>query len=174
MPKGVEKDALGSYGNATGQANNAYNVANPIYTQEAKNPQGYSPQQMANMTTASLQSLGGANASAAGQGALQAARTNNAGGYQAAIDDAARGAGQQQSQNVLDLQNKSVGLQRQQQQEGLAGLAGIYSDANRTGQGYLSEADNAAQNNPWMKILLTGMQGASSAASAYMGAPGHK
>jgi hypothetical protein len=77
---GVKGDAFGSYGNATGQANNAFNVANPIYTQEATHPIGYTPQQTADLKTASADSLGGSNASAVGQGALLDARTNNAGG----------------------------------------------------------------------------------------------
>src|ERR1700748_228199 len=110
MPKGVEQNALANAGTAQGQSANAYNVANPVYTQEATNPQGYTPQQMANATTASLQNLGGTNSAAVGQGALQSARTNNAGGYAAAVDDAARNSQAQQSQNVLDLQNRNVML----------------------------------------------------------------
>ena len=169
MPKGVEKDALGGYGTASGQANNAYNVAAPIYTQMATNPQGYTPQQNANMLTASAQSLGGANASAVGEGALMAARTNNAGGYQGAVDDAMRNAQAQQSENALGIENKSALLARQQQQEGLAGLGSIYSDANSTARGYLGEADQAAQANPWMKILTTAMQGGAQAGAAAIG-----
>jgi hypothetical protein len=140
---GTKADALGSYGTATGQANNAYGVAAPIYQQMATNPQGLTPQQVANQTTASLQSLGGSNATAAGYGALASARTNNAGGYQAAIDDSARQAGAQQSQNVLGIQNQNAMLQRQQQQQGLAGLSNIYGTASQTGLGYLKEAEEA-------------------------------
>lgn len=140
---GVKSDALNSYGTVQGQANGAYGVANPIYQQMAQRPQGYTPQQMADQTTASLQSLGGANAAVAGEGALAAARTNNGGGYQAAIDDAARQSGAQQSQNVLGIQNQSDMLQRQQQQEGLQGLSNEYGTAGSLGLGYLNAANNA-------------------------------
>lgn len=169
MPKGVEQNALGAAGTAQGQSNNAYNVANPIYTQMATNPQGYTPQQQANMETASAQSLGGSNASAVGSGALQSARTNNAGGYQAAVDDAARSAGATQSQNTLGILNQSAALQRQQQQQGLQGLGNIYGDANKTGEGYLNEANQAAANNPYIKLLQSGFGAAGQAASAYLG-----
>lgn len=167
MPKGVEKDALGSYGTAQNQANSAYGVAAPIYQQMAQRPQGYTPQEMANQTTASLQSLGGSNSAAVGEGALASARTNNAGGYQAAIDDAARQSGAQQSENVLGIQNQSDALARQQQAEGLEGLSGIYSNANQTGQGYLKEAgDVGGMNNPWNQYGLQYMKSAMAAAAA--------
>lgn len=152
MPKGVEGQALNGYGTASGQATNAYNTAMPIYQQMATRPQGYTPQEMANRTTASLQSLGGANSAAAGEGALASARTNNAGGYQAAIDDAARQSGAQQSQNVLGIMDQSDALQRQQQQEGLQGLSNIYGEGNSAAQGYLNTADQAAAS-PWMTAL---------------------
>lgn len=140
---GVKQDAFAGLGNSQAQSNNAYNVANPIYTQMATSPQGYTPQQQANMETASAQSLGGSNASAVGSGALQSARTNNAGGYQAAVDDAARQAGAQQSQNTLGILNQSAALQRQQQQEGLNGLNGIYDTAGKNALGYLNLANQA-------------------------------
>jgi len=170
MPKGVEKDALANSGTATGQATNAYGVANPIYTQEAQHPQGLTPQQMADQQTAATQTLGGANASAAGQGALQAARTNNAGGYQAAIAEAARTAGATQSQDNLGIQNESDMLARQQQQQGLAGLNGIYNTGTQSATQNLGVADSAAANNPWMKILQSSIAGGSQAASSYLGA----
>jgi len=150
MPKGVEANALNNSANATGQANGAYNTVNSIYTQEALHPQGLTPQQIADQTTSSDQTLGGSNASAAGQGALTAARTNNAGGYQAAIAEAARQAGATRSQNNLGIQDQSAMLARQQQQQGLAGLNGIYNTGNSTGLGYLNTAENASAANDQM------------------------
>lgn len=163
---GVEKDALGGYGTASGQSGNAFNVANPIYTRMATNPTGYTPQQKADMLTASADSLGGSNASAVGQGALLAARTNNAGGYQGAVDDAFRNAQQQQSENALGVENKSALLAREQQEQGLAGLSGEYADANSTARGYLDTAEKAREYNPWMQILMAGMQGGAQMGSA--------
>jgi len=165
---GVKKDAFGSYGTATGQANGAFNTANPIYTQEAQRPQGYLPQEMADRITASNQTLGGANAAVAGESALASARTNNAGGYQAAIDDAARNASVTQSENNLGILNQSSALQRQQQQQGLEGLSNEYGTAGKLGQGYLDLA-NRAQPTFWQNLgqaaggdalsLLTGLGG---------------
>lgn len=167
---GVKRDAFGSYGTATGQAGNAYGIAAPIYQKMAQRPQGYLPQEMADRITASNQTLGGSNAAAAGEGALTAARTNNAGGYQAAIDDAARQSGAQQSENVLGVMNQSDALKRQQQQEGLEGLSGIYNDANRTGLGYLDLA-NQAKPTFWQNL---GSQAASDALQLATGMGGKK
>jgi hypothetical protein len=150
---GVKQDAFGSYGNATGQANNAYNVANPIYTQMAEHPQGFTPQEKANQLTASADALGGSNASAVGTGALTAARTNNAGGYAAAVDDAARNAAATQSDNALGIENKDAMLRRSQQAEGLSGLQNTYNDANKTGADYLDIA-NKAQPTFWQQMAL--------------------
>lgn len=165
---GVKGDALNNYGQATGQANNAYNIAAPIYGQMATNPTGYTAQQKANLTTASNQTLGGANSAAAGEGALASARTNNAGGYQAAIDDAARGASAQQSQNNLDIENQNVNLQNEHQQEGLEGLSGIYNTGSQTGLGYLNLANNAKPTF-WQNL---GSQAASDALDLITGKAG--
>lgn len=152
---GVEKDALAASGTAQNQAAGAYGTLNPIYTQEATNPQGFTQQQTANQLTASAQNLGGGVAADVGQGALLAARTNNAGGATAAIDAAAHGAQAQQSENALGVQNQSAMLARQQQQQGLAGLNGIYDDANRTGGDYLNTANSAAQAAAANKLAWT-------------------
>lgn len=151
---GVKGDALNSYGQATGQANNAYNIAAPIYGQMATNPTGYTAQQKANLTTASNQTLGGANSAAAGEGALASARTNNAGAYQAAIDDAARGASAQQSQNNLAIENQNVNLQNEHQQEGLQGLSNIYGTATGAANGYLKDAEDAPPSF-WQQLGTT-------------------
>jgi hypothetical protein len=168
---GVKGDAFGSYGTATGQADNAYGVAAPIYQQMAVRPQGYTPQQMADQVTASNQTLGGSNSAAVGEGALASARTNNAGGYQAAIDDAARESAAQQSENVLGIQNRSDMLQRQQQEEGLQGLSGIYNDANRTGLGYLDLA-NQAKPTYLQNLASTATDDALKAATSWGTKPG--
>lgn len=148
---GVKNDAFAGLGQAQGQADNAYNVTNPIYTQEAQHPMGLTPQQIADQTTASNQTLGGSNAAAAGEGALQAARTNNAGGYQAGIAETARQAGATQSQNNLGIQNESDMLARQQQQQGLAGLNGIYNTQSGDALNYLNTA-NAAKPTFWQNM----------------------
>jgi hypothetical protein len=163
---GVKADAFGSYGTATGQANGAFNVANPVYTQMATHPTGYTPQEIANQQTASNQTLGGANSAAVGEGALASARTNNAGGYQAAIDDAARNAGATQSQNNLGILNRSADLQRQQQEEGLQGLSNEYGTAGKLGQGYLDLA-NQAKPTFWQTLGMNAANDALAAATSW-------
>lgn len=148
---GVKNDAFAGLGQAQGQADNAYNTVNPIYTQEATHPMGLTPQQIADQRTASDQTLGGSDAAAAGEGARLAATTNNAGGYQAAIAEAARRAGQTQSQNNLGIDNESDMLARQQQQEGLAGLNGIYNTQSQDALSYLNTA-NAAKPTFWQNM----------------------
>jgi hypothetical protein len=140
---GVKTDAFAGYGTAAGQGGNAYNTIAPIYTQMAMRPQGLTPQQMANALTASGQSLGGSLSALVGQGALQAARTGNAGAYQAAMAEAARNAAQQGSQNALQLQLQNAQLQREQQAQGLRGLQDIYQLANQAGTQYLNIANQA-------------------------------
>lgn len=142
---GVEKNALANSGQAVDQATSAYNTVNPIYSKLASGTVGYTPQQMADEKTASEQSTGGGVSAAVGQGGLYAARTGNAGAPTAALDDAARNAGVTNSDNALDVQNRSDALATQNQRIGLSGLNGIYDDANSTGEGYLGIANNNQQ-----------------------------
>jgi hypothetical protein len=152
---GVEKNALNASANAGTQAQSAYNTVNPIYQRLATGSVGYTPTQKANMLTASGQSLGGAEAGVVGQGGLYAARTGNAGAATAAIDDSARQAMVQQSENALDVQNKDAQLASQNQRVGLAGLNDIYGDANRTGEGYLNTAEGASNARRQGKLNWT-------------------
>ena len=140
---GVKGDALAQYGTNTGEAASAYNTLSPIYTQMATNPQGFTPQQKANMLTASAQSLGGGVASAVGEGNLEAARTGNIGGYDVALDDAARNAARVQSGNALQVQNQDAQLADEHQREGLAGLDSLYGTSTGAGANYLQLANNA-------------------------------
>lgn len=140
---GVKADAIQQYGNSTGQAQSAYNTLDPIYSQWATNPQGLTPQQKSDMLTASGQSLGGGVAAATGEGNLDAARTGNEGAMAGALDDAARQAQVQQSQNALGVENQDAQLARRQQEMGVAGLDSIYNHAGDMGQSYLALANNA-------------------------------
>lgn len=142
---GVEKNALNASATAGGQAQSAYNSVNPIYAGMATGTQGYTPTEKANQLTASRQSLGGGVAADVGQAGLLAARTGNAGGTSAALDDAAHNAAVTQSGNALDVQNRSDALATQNQRVGLAGLNGIYNDANSTATNNLSTANSAQQ-----------------------------
>ena len=64
-----------------GQAASTSNILTPTLNQLATAAPGFGQQTVNNMNTAALQTAGGAAAGTVGQGNLQAARTNNAGGF---------------------------------------------------------------------------------------------
>lgn len=121
----------------------------PGLESEANNPTGYTPQEENNMLVAGEQGAGGANSGITGQANLTAARTRNAGGYGAALDEAARIKGRQLSQNALDVKNKSAELAQEKQgnaQKALAGIYGTDTDAMLKAMGLVPEDVNAAAN----------------------------
>lgn len=179
MPKGVAKDAFANAGtanNIAGQsianANNIYGGLEPTLQAEAAHPQGLTPQAKAAMNTAAQQSAGGGTAGAIGAGRLYASRTRNAGGAKAAIGQAVRGAGKNLSDAALNTEMTNAKMQQQNQQAGINGLQKL--NATETGAGEnalglsnkaLGIGEQADENNPYMKILLQGMQSAGQAAS---------
>lgn len=165
---GVESQALAGSGGAKSTAANAVGTINPIYSQLATGNVGYTPTQKADLLTASQQTLGGGQAAAAGAGGLYAARTGNAGGAAAAIDDSARNAMAQESQNSLDVENKDALLQQKNRDTGLQGLNDIYKTSTGAGVDYLNTANSsqqaaAARKLSWAKL---GLQTAGSLAGA--------
>ena len=181
MPKGVEKDQLANSGTAVGMANqananaaNIYGGLEPMLQAQAANPTGYTPAQVAMQNTAAMQSAGGANAAAVGGGGLYAARTHNAGAVPAAIGDSIRSTGQTLSDAAVGVQQRSAELAQHKQQQGLAGLGGLYDTELGAGQKdlglsneALSGADQSAANNPWTKIALQTLQSAGQVGSAF-------
>lgn len=150
MGKGANQQLIKNAG--TGQARSAdiggnaqslNNFLTPQLTQEATNPQGYTPQQLAYMNTASQQSLGGGAAATIGQANLTAARTRNAGGFQGAVGDANRATQRQASQNAVGIQAQQANLQQQQRQEALNGLQSLYGVDEQTALGYLNSSNSA-------------------------------
>jgi len=164
---GVKKDALGISGTASGQAGTAYGTLNPIYTQEATSPTGYTPQEKTNLLTSGQQSTGGSIAGAVGQGDLVAARTNNAGGYAPALDQAAREGMAQNSTNALSVENADAALKEKQRQEGIAGLNDIYNTGTGASIKALDVA-NSASVPFWKQFLMQGLKSGGDAASAYL------
>lgn len=128
-----------------GNANSTYSILTPTLSRMATNPQGFSPQTMANMNTAAEQSIGGATAGTVGQGNLQAARTNNAGGFQPAATQAAHDATAQLSDAALGIQNRNAMLQEQQRSQGLQGLQGLYDTNVGAGENALGLSNSALQ-----------------------------
>src|ERR1700677_5155453 len=111
MGKGANKQLLSNSGVAQSNSNEAQggatainNYLTPQLESEASDPQGFSPQQVAYMNTASQQSLVGGASATPGTADLEAARTRNAGGFQGAVGDADRSAEKQVSQDALGVQ----------------------------------------------------------------------
>jgi hypothetical protein len=127
----------------------------PTLESTLANPQGLSPADEAAMETGAMQSAGGANAGAVGQGSLLAARTKNAGTAQSAIADAARGAGENLSKNLLGIRSANAGLKQKQRSEALQGLEGLYGTTTGAGNTALGQvaplvqANTAAENASW-------------------------
>lgn len=111
------------------------------------------------MNTSAQQSAGGSNAGAAGQGALMAARTRNAGTADAAVAQSTRQSGANLSKAALGTSMANANLQQKQQQEGISGQEGLYGQdlgASARALGLsnqaLAGADKSSKQNPWTPI----------------------
>ncbi len=131
------KSAQGQSSTYTGDASSTGGVLSPLLTKMATNPQGFSQQDLANMNTAAMQSYGGSTAGVVGQANADAARTNNAGGYGAALDQSARDNAAGLSSAALGVQNANAGVKLQQQQQGIQGLQGLYGTQVGAGENAL-------------------------------------
>jgi hypothetical protein len=163
-----------------GNANSLYSTAVPALTSEEENPQGYNPADLAKMKTENMETAGGSEAGAVGQGGLLAARTRNAGAPMGAIASAARSAGQNLSRANLGVDTKDAMLKEQQRQAGLSGLenlTGLETGASNAALGQVASNVNANTNAAnqswdWAKYLLDpAMQDASSGASNALRGP---
>ena len=128
------------------------------------------------MNTSAQQSAGGGQAGATGQGALLAARTKNAGTADAAIAQSARNQGQNLSEAALGTSKANADLQQRQQQSGISGMEGLYGTdlgASQNALGLsnsaLTGANQSAANNPWMKLLMQGVQSGGQVGAAALG-----
>jgi len=98
----------------------------PFLTREMTNPQGMSQQDLGAQLTAGMAGSGGANSGITGQANLQVARTGNTGGFQAALDNAARMRQQTSAKTSEGIAADNAQLKQKQQQQGAAGLQGLY------------------------------------------------
>ena len=137
--------AQGMSGTYANRATANSNILTPTLNQMATNPQGFSPQTMANMNTAAMQTAGGGNGSTVGGAMQTAARTNNAGAYDPAIAQAGHDASSQLSQAALGIQNQNAMLQEQQRSEGLSGLENLYGENTGASQNALGLSNSALQ-----------------------------
>lgn len=128
-------------------ANSLYSAVAPQLTEEAANPQGFTPQQEADMTTAAEQGAGGGQAAAVGQGALLGARTKNAGAAASSIAEASRQAQNTLSKNTLGIKLASADQANQNRQNALSELGGLYGTSAGASNNALGEVANNSNAN---------------------------
>ena len=140
-------------------ANQIGNSVIPGLEREAQNPAGYSPTDLNSMLVANQSGAGGANSAVTGEAGLAGARTRNGGGYTAALDEASRQKGKQESMGNLDIASKNAGLKNEQQQfaqKSLQGLYGTDTDAMLKAMGLVPQdiqAQAAADKTGWVQDL---------------------
>ena len=162
--RGLAQNASSQGKNAAGVGAGFGSTANTIGSslipgliRQSQNPQGLTATQLNNATTASGEAAGGANANATSTGGLQALRTKTAGGFGAALDEAARNKGRTLATNAQNLQltNAKLGLQRQQEaQQQLQGLYGTDTSNQLKAMGLQSQdlQDQLAANRQgWLQ-----------------------
>lgn len=138
-----------------GNANTIFSGLSPMLMNEARNPQGMSPKDLAETNTSNMQSAGGSEAAAVGGGLLRAARTGNAGGSEAAMESGVRHSGEQLSNAGLQTRLKNAMLKQQQKSEATRGLEGLYGTSVSGGNQALGEvasnvrANTDAENSSW-------------------------
>jgi hypothetical protein len=171
---------------AVNQASDAYNQANntsatlggegqaiganvtPFLTQEMLHPQGLGQQGITAETSAALGGAGGAMSAFNGEAAQRAGASRNAGGFQAALDDASRQRMKAAAGASEGIQAQNEDLKQTQQQEGAKGLQGMYgtdTSGMLNSQGQEANDINAGVNankTGWLQNTL----GITNAASA--------
>lgn len=163
--------ASGLEGSSAGEAGNLYSTLVPQFEQEASGTEGFSPTDIANMNTASQQSLGGGVASAVGTGAERAAANRNSGSMAPSLDEASRNATKQLSTNALDVQNANAQLKQKNKQAGIQGEENLFNTENQdvlSSLGLQNQSTNAltnAGNSGWFQNF-TGLLGAVRGAGA--------
>ena len=181
---------------AVSQANDAYKNANntssqlgaeaqgigsnltPFLTQELTHPQGYSQGDTSAMLAAGMGGAGGANSGIAGEAAQRAAVSRNAGGFQSALDDAARQRSKAAAGSSEGIAAQNANLKVQQQQDAAREMQGMYGtdtsgmlDASRLLPADIN-AETGANQTGWYQNFLQLQQQMGKAASAGMTAGG--
>lgn len=139
------------------QAGNLYSSLEPQLQAEATNPQGFGTADLNAMRTGARQAVGGSTAGITGQANLNAARTRNTAGYNAALDEGARTGAQQNSQDELGIEAANAQLKQQQQQQALSSLGGLYGTGVSAGESYYGmapstiNAETNAGNSGWLQ-----------------------
>jgi hypothetical protein len=98
----------------------------PFLTSELEHPQGYSQQDTSAMLAAGLGGAGGAASGITGLANKEAATSRNAGGFQSALDDAARQRMKAAAGASEGIAATNANLKQTQQQDAARGLQGMY------------------------------------------------
>ena len=175
---------MGLFSNAgVGQASNAYNQANntagmlggeasgigsnltPFLTEEMLHPAGFGQQGLSAMTAAATGGAGGSLSAFQGNAAQRAGAMHNSGAFGASMDDASRNASKAAADSSEGIAAKNAGLQQEQQQQGAAGLGGLYKtdtsgmlDAMGQESRDINAETEASQAGPgWLSTLNKGI-----------------
>ena len=172
----------GAQNTASGLGANANNIGanlTPFLTQEMLHPQGYSQGDTSAMLASAEGGAGGTNAGLVGEANKEAATTRNAGGFQAALDDAARQRSKAAAGASEGIAAQNANLKQQQMQEGAAGLGKLYGEdtsgmLDAMGQESRDiDAATQANNTGWLQQTM-GVLGGLGAGAAGAGQLGWK
>jgi hypothetical protein len=137
----------------------------PFYRQEMNAQHGFNPGQTNELLNYAGSAAGGGMATAQGAANSEAARTRNTSGFSSALDEAARNRNQTMSQANLGVGAQDVMGAKQLNQEGAAGMQGLYgTDTNAMlgsmgqQQGDINAQVNAGKSG-WFQNM-TGLLGA--------------
>lgn len=109
-----------------GDASSISGNLTPFLTSEMEHPQGFSQQDTSAMLSAAEGGAGGSTSGLTGVANQEAASSRNAGGFTAALDDAARQRTKAVAGASEGIASQNAMLKQQQQQEGAQGLQGLY------------------------------------------------
>jgi hypothetical protein len=141
-------------GNLASQAQSAYSALEPGLARDANNPMGLTPTQRNQYNVSAREAIGGVNSGLTGEANLASARTRNAGGFSAALDEAARQKMRSQATATQQVNNLDTQLALQKQQEARRQLQGLYGTNT---SGMLSAM--GLQNQDLQSQLAAGRQG---------------
>jgi len=124
--KAASGTAAGTAAGLQGNANAASATLNPFYRQEMNAQHLFTPGQSSELLNAAGAPLAASAATTAGQARSEAARTRNTSGFSAGLDQAARDRNSAMGMAGQNVAAQDVMGAKQLNQEGAAGLSGLY------------------------------------------------
>ena len=118
--------AQGTSNTLGGEAQGIQENLTPFLTQEMLHPQGIGQTGLAAKTAAAEAGAGGANSGLMGQANQRASVSRNAGGFSAALDEAAREREKAEAGSSEGIQAGNEQLKQEQMQQGAGGLGKMY------------------------------------------------